>query len=153
MTVRVSTKPTGIGREGMDGMRGKARLWKWGDVVIAAATLVAAFTLWGGSALAGRGTDGHDLVALVRTADGAEFTRALPSDAAPADLPVVSGGHSYILRIEPGRIRVLEADCPDKVCVTTGWLSRPGQMAACVPGRLLVRVVQADDPDVDVVSQ
>ena len=62
------------------------------------------------------------------------------------------------MRFENGRIRVLEADCPDKVCVVTGWLSRPGQTAACVPGRLMVRII-ADKgdggvlPDVDVVSK
>ena len=70
----------------------------------------------------------------------------------------ISGGYTYILQFDNGRVRVLEADCPDRVCVVTGWLSRPGQTAACVPGRLMVRIV-ADPgeggvtPGVDVVSK
>jgi hypothetical protein len=94
----------------------------------------------------------------VRIADGTESRYTLKAENAPKEVAMRSGGFSYLIRFEGERVRVLKADCPDQVCVVTGWLSRPGQLAACVPGRLLIRVVAGStsgdpDPGVDVVSQ
>ena len=40
-----------------------------------------------------------------------------------------------------GKICFSSSDCPDQVCVQTGILSKAGQSAACVPNRILIRVV------------
>ena len=40
-----------------------------------------------------------------------------------------------VVAVEPGRIRVAEADCPDEVCVHTGWIDGPATPIACVPPR------------------
>ena len=134
------------------------RVWKWGDLLLAAITIVVAFSLWGVSALSARSAEASGALAIVRDAEGEETRYSLVAGSPPKDIDMKSGGYSYVLRFENGRIRVLEADCPDKVCVVTGWLSRPGQTAACVPGRLMVRII-ADKgdggvlPDVDVVSK
>lgn len=51
----------------------------------------------------------------------------------------VAGGH-MVVEVSGGAVRVREADCPDKVCVLTGWISAPGDMIVCVPYRVVVRV-------------
>lgn len=43
-----------------------------------------------------------------------------------------------VIRAEKGRIRFLEADCPDKICVNTGWLTGNRQSAACIPLKILI---------------
>ena len=48
-------------------------------------------------------------------------------------------GRNTIL-IEDETIRVLEADCPDKICVKTGRLSKAGETAACLPHKLLIEI-------------
>lgn len=48
------------------------------------------------------------------------------------------------------RIRFEKSDCPDLVCVNTGWLKRQGQIAACIPNKILIKIVGSDD-EVDVV--
>lgn len=55
----------------------------------------------------------------------------------------VEGKDGIILsvEIEDGRVRVAHSDCPDQVCVHSGWLSKNGQTAACVPAGVSVRVV------------
>jgi len=138
-------------------MANTRKIWRWGDVVVALVTVVVALGLWIWPVLtAGTNTPGA-LTAIVSTAEGDERSLPLGPEIAATDIPIESNGYHYIIRVEPGRIRVLEADCPDRVCVVTGWLSRPGQMAACVPGRLLVRMVDAPEGDpsggVDVVSK
>lgn len=134
------------------------RVWRWGDLAVAATTVLIAVALWGFAAWSARAAASSDLVAVVRTADGVEQSYPLRSGDTGTEKAVRSGDYRYTLRFEGGRVRVLTADCPDKVCVVTGWLSKPGQIAACVPGRLLVRIEASSshstgDPGVDAVSQ
>jgi hypothetical protein len=38
------------------------------------------------------------------------------------------------------RIAVTENDCSQKVCIRMGYISRPGQMIACVPKKILIYI-------------
>lgn len=42
------------------------------------------------------------------------------------------------LRVEEGRIRYYDAECDDIDCVKTGWLTHPGDTAACLSGHTLI---------------
>ncbi|NEZ47179.1 NusG domain II-containing protein [Clostridium niameyense] len=53
--------------------------------------------------------------------------------------------------LEPHRIRFIDADCHDKVCVKSGWLSKPGETAACLPHKLMI-VIEGKDSKIDAVS-
>ncbi|MDR3255458.1 MAG: NusG domain II-containing protein [Synergistaceae bacterium] len=39
-----------------------------------------------------------------------------------------------------GAAGFVASDCPDKVCIHTGFLTKPGQAAACLPNRVVIRV-------------
>jgi hypothetical protein len=52
----------------------------------------------------------------------------------------LSGNYNETILVEKGRIRFIQADCPDLICVKTGWLEEPGDMAVCLPNRVVVRV-------------
>ncbi len=57
-------------------------------------------------------------------------------------------GKSF-LEIEGGRVRMVDSACPDKLCVRTGWISRPGESIVCLPNRVVVEVVSGEgSPDV-----
>ena len=43
-------------------------------------------------------------------------------------------------RIEDESIAVVDADCPDLVCVKTGKASKKGDVIACLPHKLLIEV-------------
>ncbi|MDI6870143.1 MAG: NusG domain II-containing protein [Bacillota bacterium] len=47
-----------------------------------------------------------------------------------------------LLEADTGRIRVKDEQplCPRRICLSTGWVSRPGQPIVCVPNHLVVRV-------------
>ena len=49
------------------------------------------------------------------------------------------GGMNRI-EVEPGRIRVSDADCPDKICMSQGWLSDQAVPIVCLPHRLIIKV-------------
>ena len=40
--------------------------------------------------------------------------------------------------IEPGRIRVEEANCPDQVCVNQGWIKDSALPIVCLPNKLIL---------------
>ena len=45
-----------------------------------------------------------------------------------------------VIQVERGRIRYLSAECPDGLCVKSGWLSQPGDTAACLPARTVIAI-------------
>ncbi len=55
----------------------------------------------------------------------------------------VEGNDGIVLAvtIADGRVCVSESTCPDHTCVRSGWLSKNGQVAACVPAGVYVQVV------------
>ena len=43
------------------------------------------------------------------------------------------------IQVEPGRIRVTHAECPDQICVQMGWLTSEGGMPiVCLPNKLVI---------------
>ncbi len=44
------------------------------------------------------------------------------------------------IEIGEGRTRVLKSSCPQKICLNTGWISKPGQTVVCIPNRILLEV-------------
>jgi hypothetical protein len=45
-----------------------------------------------------------------------------------------------IIDIGAGSARIVDSPCPNKTCIASGALSRPGQWAACLPNKVIVRV-------------
>jgi hypothetical protein len=52
----------------------------------------------------------------------------------------LTDGQKMTILAEKGRIRVLHSDCPNKICVKTGWLTKPGDTAICVPFDTVVSI-------------
>lgn len=50
------------------------------------------------------------------------------------------------IHIHNGRVAVVHAACPNKVCVRTGWRNLTGESIICVPNRLVIRIL-GDVPD------
>ena len=66
-----------------------------------------------------------------------------------------SSGHENVIEVAPGQIRVAEANCPDQICVHTGWLSRGIRPIVCLPAKLTIsldRTAQRDDLDIDGIA-
>ncbi len=48
------------------------------------------------------------------------------------------GKFDETIQFEKGRIRFKDADCPDKLCVKSGWLTEIGDIAVCLPNKAIV---------------
>ncbi|NTV90004.1 MAG: NusG domain II-containing protein, partial [Clostridiales bacterium] len=42
--------------------------------------------------------------------------------------------------------------CRDRICVGTGWLTKPGQSAVCLPNRVVVKIIGSNQ-EYDIISQ
>ena len=45
-----------------------------------------------------------------------------------------------IIEVKNGKIGIISANCPDKTCVNSGFISKPGQIAVCVPSKLIIQI-------------
>ena len=55
------------------------------------------------------------------------------------------GGFSNTIQVEPGRIRVSEAGCPDQVCVHQGYISDGTVPIVCLPNQLIIEITGGGD--------
>jgi hypothetical protein len=53
----------------------------------------------------------------------------------------VEGFENVVFSVKDGRVAFLKSDCPDKVCVRTGYIETVGQSAVCLPNRLTLRIM------------
>jgi len=56
----------------------------------------------------------------------------------------INGG-TNILVIKNGMAYMKHADCPDKLCVNTGKICRTSEKIVCLPNRVMVEVIGADE--------
>lgn len=72
------------------------------------------------------------------------FSAELPLDTT---LTVMGDCGRTVIKIDGYRADVLEANCPKKLCVKTGEISRPGSAIICVPGKIAVIIEGKSDQD------
>ena len=122
---------------------GRSRLLRWGDLaVIACVLLLAGVSFFFLYVQASPGS-----MAVITTPEG---TINLPLDTDACRVLTGKGGIEVTILVSEGKVRFEESACPDQICVNTGWLSRNGQSAACLPAGIAVRV-EGGEGDLDYV--
>ena len=53
----------------------------------------------------------------------------------------ISKGIKIRILAEKGRIRFLESNCRDKICVKTGYLTKKGDKAVCLPSKTVIMIL------------
>ncbi len=57
------------------------------------------------------------------------------------------------VQVVGGAVSVVDADCPDHLCVRSGPVSRPGSVIVCVPNAVTVRVGGERSDGLDAVAR
>lgn len=63
------------------------------------------------------------------------------------------GEHTNTLVIENGAAQVVEASCPDQICVNQGAVRYAGESIVCLPHKLVVTVEGGRANDVDATAK
>ncbi len=58
-----------------------------------------------------------------------------------------------IIEIKEGKAKVIEADCRDGLCTEQKSISKTGESIVCLPHKTVVRVIDAQEQDVDMVVE
>lgn len=117
------------------------------DRAILLALLLAAGALF---PLLGRGGAGERVVV---EQDGRIVFTAPLSGERTASLTGPLG--ETVLAIHDGSARIVSSSCPHRICLGMGGVSQRGDIVACVPNRLLVRIEGRDEgsKDYDLLSR
>ncbi|MCH5274711.1 MAG: NusG domain II-containing protein [Lachnospiraceae bacterium] len=64
----------------------------------------------------------------------------------------IPGGGSNTIGVKPGSIAVLDADCPDRLCVLAGYTDTTLLPIVCLPHGLIIRLEADQYASPDVIS-
>ncbi len=115
----------------------KTRIWVIGIILV----LVISFcTLL----LMRQGNGTADMTAKIYLDNKCIETIELSAVVSPYSFVVEGTNGKNIISVEPGRICVSEADCPDQICVHQGWQSTGALPIVCLPNKLVIQLVQTN---------
>lgn len=55
------------------------------------------------------------------------------------------------IELKDSRVRVAWSNCPNQLCVNTGWIRTAGETIVCVPNKVLIEIEVTDRPALDAV--
>jgi len=123
---------------------------KKGDIYLIAVLLLAIVTGFAFVHLYGSMSGNTHRISVIRQGD--RLIKRIDLDAQQGPVKVeIDGEYRETVLVENGRIRFESADCPDKICVRTGWISKKGDTAVCLPNRTIIKI-EGDNPEVDGVT-
>lgn len=118
-----------------------------GDILLALAVAAAAFIL-----IFGIDQQAADSASAVVLRDGEEIAR-VSLDELEEQTEIHIDELGIIITAEKDRIRFTESSCLDQTCVHTGWLTRAGDTAVCLPNRVIVKLVGNEPTDIDIIAE
>ncbi len=70
------------------------------------------------------------------------------------EIPIrTEGTVTHLLVIRAGEAEILQADCPDQICVNHRAVSKVGETVVCLPRKLVIKIVDektGEEPDLVV---
>lgn len=124
---------------------------KKGDhILIVCIGLLASLILaWNTFSSASNGA--HDQITAIITQDGNVIKSIDLSTLQNPEVLHLTQGISQVIFAEKGRIRFSESDCRDKICVKSGWLTKSGDKAVCMPTKTIITLV-GQQKQIDSIS-
>ncbi len=85
------------------------------------------------------------------TRDGTELHR-VPLDEPQTIRITEEDGRYNVVEVAEGAVSIVEANCPDQLCVKQGAIRQSGLPIVCLPHRLVVEVSGASGSELDGVT-
>lgn len=58
-----------------------------------------------------------------------------------------------IIRVHDNGVEMIEANCPDQICVKSGFISKVGSTIVCLPHKIYVEIVGDMEDGLDAISE
>ena len=116
------------------------------DIILGVAVIVLAAGIWLTTELLKK--EGSFAVVTV---NGAETARYSLEEESEIRLESENGGYN-ILIIKNGKADIIEASCPDHVCVDQRAVSKTGEAITCLPNKTVITIDGEEEAEIDFVS-
>ncbi|SJZ76554.1 hypothetical protein SAMN02745116_01362 [Pilibacter termitis] len=117
----------------------KIKTW---DIIILTCLLLASFTPWVITSIQHQNNSKVTYVAELRANNKKIRTFDLSKNTT-FEYKDKDGDYNKIV-VKDGKIRIVEANCADQICVRRGWISQGGQTIVCLPHKLVIEVIASD---------
>lgn len=69
-------------------------------------------------------------------------------------IPIETEFGYNLVEIDDEKVRVIEADCPDKIDVKQGYISRIGETIVCLPNKMVVEIkgLEEENTEIDIMN-
>lgn len=62
-------------------------------------------------------------------------------------------GDLNIIQIKDGEVDMIDANCPDKICVKHSKIHFDHETIVCLPHKLVVEIINGEESDVDMIAK
>lgn len=117
------------------------------DMLLVIVIMIGGLALWFGLTFFMQTANGIAVVSL----DGVTVGK---HDLGIDEVVILEGyeGGYNLLVISDGIASVTEAGCPDRFCVRQRDISKRGESIICLPHRLVIRIEQGEEGEIDAVT-
>lgn len=123
---------------------------KW-DVIIIVALIIISFIPEGVMFISS--INKHNALYVEVYSEG-KLYKKLPLDKDSGDTSITIDNElgKNIIEINNEQVKIIDADCHDKICVKAHDISKPGESLICLPHKLVVRIIGEGKQETDEVS-
>lgn len=68
------------------------------------------------------------------------------------DRKIELNGGTNVIEIKDGKVSMIEADCPDQLCVHQKAISKNNESIICLPNRVILQIESRDEAEIDAVA-
>lgn len=122
-------------------------MFKKNDVLIILLALAIAGGFFAFNALSSHG----DVKTVQISVNGQVYKTIQMSE--PGQVKIDIKGKINIIQIDEHGARMIEANCPDHLCVNQGEITKKNQTIVCLPNKVVVELLEESDSEFDAISQ
>ena len=89
---------------------------------------------------------------IIITVNGSEYGRYSLTENKEIPIKIEINGGTNILQIKGGKADMIEADCPDQLCMHQNAISKDKESIICLPNRVVVTVESEQKNTLDDVA-
>ena len=114
---------------------------KKGDKIVGIVLLIIVIMSLGLTAIYKASIKGTENIAVIKREGTVVKTIDLNKVVKPEEFTFkTASGHYNTISVKHNSICIIDADCPHKECVKSGWISKPGEMIVCLPLKLIINI-------------
>lgn len=123
---------------------------KW-DVIIIVALIIISFIPEGVMFISN--INKHNTLYVEVYSEGKLYKKLpLNKDSVDTSITIDNELGENIIEINNEQVKIIDADCHDKICVKAHAISKPGESVICLPHKLVVRIIGEGEQETDEVS-